>query len=247
MKESLLDKDGKEEKEEEEKEIPKLFEGKKARYNSSCCSKLFVSWVEPLVRYANLKEGKLSIDKYGELEKSEEVGVYFDKLEKKWLQAKGKKGDNILFMVLLNSFKGQYGILLFWNTFKTSLELTNPFLIKMFVEYIKTGENKYADTFNFWDLSDSHSFSWLTREMQYGFAIAATMLIQNIICCIIGMNVDFHQNMLGIKSTNALKGLIYKKQLRMSNATNKQFSTGEIINFVQSDAPMLYWLSGFLP
>jgi len=53
--------------------------------------------------------------------------------------------------------------------------------------------------------------------------------------------------MLGIKSTNALKGLIYKKQLRMSNATNKQFSTGEIINFVQSDAPMLYWLSGFLP
>jgi ABC-type transport system involved in cytochrome bd biosynthesis fused ATPase/permease subunit len=61
------------------------------------------------------------------------------------------------------------------------------------------------------------------------------------------MNVDFDQNMLGIKSTNALKGLIYKKQLRMSNATNKKYSTGEVINFVQSDAPMLYWLSGFLP
>ena len=34
MEESLLDKDGNEE-EEEEKEIPKLFEGKKARFNSS--------------------------------------------------------------------------------------------------------------------------------------------------------------------------------------------------------------------
>ena len=53
--------------------------------------------------------------------------------------------------------------------------------------------------------------------------------------------------MLGVNSTNALKALIYKKQLKMSNATNKQFKTGEIINFVQSDAGMLYFLSGFLP
>ena len=53
--------------------------------------------------------------------------------------------------------------------------------------------------------------------------------------------------MLGNKSMNALKALIYKKQLRMSNATNKKFTTGEIINFVQSDAGQLYWLSGFLP
>ena len=78
MKESLLDKEDKE----EEKEIPKLFEGKKVRYNASWCSKIFVSWVEPLVRYANLKDGKLSIEKYGELEESEKVGVYFEKLEK---------------------------------------------------------------------------------------------------------------------------------------------------------------------
>ena len=42
--------------------------------------------------------------------------------------------------------------------------------------------------------------------------------------------------MVGVNSTNALIGLIYKKQLRMSNATNKIFSTGEVINFVQTDA-----------
>jgi UTP-glucose-1-phosphate uridylyltransferase len=53
--------------------------------------------------------------------------------------------------------------------------------------------------------------------------------------------------MVGVNSTNALKALIYKKQLKMSNATNKQFKTGEIINFVQSDASKLYFLSGFLP
>jgi hypothetical protein len=52
-----------------------------ARHSSSCLSKIFVSWVEPLVRYANLKDGKLSLDSYGELEESEKVKVYFEKLE----------------------------------------------------------------------------------------------------------------------------------------------------------------------
>lgn len=53
--------------------------------------------------------------------------------------------------------------------------------------------------------------------------------------------------MIGINSTNALIGLIYEKQLRMSSATNKQFTTGEIINFVQTDAQKLFFLSGYLP
>ena len=53
--------------------------------------------------------------------------------------------------------------------------------------------------------------------------------------------------MVGVNSTNAMIGLIYKKQLKMSNATNKKFSTGEIVNFVQIDANKLYNLSGLLP
>ena len=104
MKESLLDKDDK--KEEEEKEIPKLFEGKKVRYNSSWASKIFFGWVEPLVKYANLKDGKLSLDSLGELEESEKVKVYFDKLEKQWDKVKGNNKENVLFWTLLTSFKG---------------------------------------------------------------------------------------------------------------------------------------------
>jgi hypothetical protein len=38
--------------------------------------------------------------------------------------------------------------------------------------------------------------------------------------------------MIGAKSTNALIGLIYEKQLKISAATNKSFSQGEIITFV---------------
>ena len=42
--------------------------------------------------------------------------------------------------------------------------------------------------------------------------------------------------MIGINSTNALMAMVYKKQLRVSNATNKKFDSGQIINFVQTDA-----------
>ena len=49
--------------------------------------------------------------------------------------------------------------------------------------------------------------------------------------------------MLGIKSTNAMIALIYRKQLKLSSATNKTFSQGEIVNFVQVDAQKMQMIS----
>lgn len=42
--------------------------------------------------------------------------------------------------------------------------------------------------------------------------------------------------MVGVKSTNALIGIIYNKLLKISASSNKTFNQGEIINFVQVDA-----------
>ena len=60
-------------------------------------------------------------------------------------------------------------------------------------------------------------------------------------------SVWFWQQVIGAKSTNALIGLVYKKQLRVSLATNKLFRSGEIINFVQTDAQKLQFLSSQIP
>mmetsp|Transcript_24839 Transcript_24839/g.17548 ORF Transcript_24839/g.17548 Transcript_24839/m.17548 type:complete len:109 (+) Transcript_24839:546-872(+) len=53
--------------------------------------------------------------------------------------------------------------------------------------------------------------------------------------------------MTGVKSTNAMIALIYEKQFKISSATNKKFSQGEMVNFVQVDAMKLYWLSTIAP
>jgi len=50
------------------------------------------------------------------------------------------------------------------------------------------------------------------------------------------------QVMTGARSSNALVALIYDKHLNISGATSKEFSNGEIVNFVQVDANMLFWL-----
>lgn len=64
---------------------------------------------------------------------------------------------------------------------------------------------------------------------------------------ILAENINFKQNMIGTKSTNALIGLIYQKQLKVSPATNKTFTNGEIVTFVQVDAQKMNYLANQLP
>jgi ABC-type transport system involved in cytochrome bd biosynthesis fused ATPase/permease subunit len=45
--------------------------------------------------------------------------------------------------------------------------------------------------------------------------------------------------MIGFKSANLVNLAVYQKHARISSATNKEFSSGEVCNFVQVDAQQL--------
>ena len=47
--------------------------------------------------------------------------------------------------------------------------------------------------------------------------------------------------MISTKQTTSLIALIYHKQLKVSAATNKKFTQGEVVNFVQVDAAKLVY------
>ena len=49
--------------------------------------------------------------------------------------------------------------------------------------------------------------------------------------------------MLGTKSVNGVVAMIFNKSLRLSSATNKVFSQGEIVNFMQVDAPKIQMIA----
>lgn len=46
----------------------------------------------------------------------------------------------------------------------------------------------------------------------------------------------FNSMQLGMKASNAVRAMIYRKALRITPSTNKHFNSGEIINFVQNDS-----------
>mmetsp|Transcript_21329 Transcript_21329/g.33007 ORF Transcript_21329/g.33007 Transcript_21329/m.33007 type:complete len:227 (+) Transcript_21329:396-1076(+) len=68
------------------------------------------------------------------------------------------------------------------------------------------------------------------------------MVATQLVSYLLFQHLLYKQIMIGVRSTNCLIHLIYKKQLRVSAATNKKFASGQIVNFVQVDAEQLMWL-----
>jgi ATP-binding cassette subfamily C (CFTR/MRP) protein 1 len=57
----------------------------------------------------------------------------------------------------------------------------------------------------------------------------------------------FYQQKLGAKGSQALTGIVFEKIMRLSNATNKQHSKGDLITFIQVDSEKLNSLFQSLP
>ena len=118
--------------------------------------------------------------------------------------------------------------------------IVSPYLIQFIVDYVKSGENPYKETFPFWEIKDVEWLEWLTPEQQYGFTLALLLVLSQLTGYIIQENCWFWTQQIGAKAMNALSGMIYQKTLRISQATNKEFRSGQIINFVQTDCQKLF-------
>tara|TARA_B110000285_G_scaffold232256_1_gene302904 strand:- start:1182 stop:1496 length:315 start_codon:yes stop_codon:yes gene_type:complete len=103
------------------------------------------------------------------------------------------------------------------------LNLSVPFIIKYFVIYLQTGENGLAGRFDFWDFSETQGLEWLSEDRQYAIFLSIVLIVFQVISFLIEKYIDFIQTMLGSRTTGALITMIYKKQLRLSTATNKTF------------------------
>ena len=97
-----------------------------------------------------------------------------------------------------------------FNLIVTAIEIASPFIIKRTIEFIQDPE----------------------EEVWIGITLITTLVISQSILYIIVDHIDYYQRIIGVKSTNALISLIYKKSLKVSNATNKRFQAGEVVNFV---------------
>lgn len=96
------------------------------------------------------------------------------------------------------------------NFISSCLDLSSPFFIKRIIDFVT---NKEEDT-------------------SFGLMLVMFLVLTKFLSYLILEHLTFYQTTMGIKSTNALISYIYRKQLKISSATNKKFSQGEIVNFI---------------
>ena len=113
----------------------------------------------------------------------------------------------------------------FINMISGACEFCSPFLINYILDYIESKD----------------------IEQYWGFVYVAMLVITQAVSYLLFEHIIFQQVMIGVQSTNSLVVLIYDKLLKVSAATNKSFSQGEIVNFIQVDAEVLMQICFDMP
>jgi len=103
----------------------------------------------------------------------------------------------------------------------SSLEMTAPFIINAIISRIQDDASADKDL----------------------YMLVLALVISQATAYFIMEHINYFSVMLGVRSQNALTGLIYRKQFLLSQATNKEFNQGKIINFVQVDVGKMTMLS----
>ena len=119
------------------------------------------------------------------------------------------------------------------NFFSVMLMFMQPFFMMALINYIKNGQNELEQYgVHFVNYEKVSWLKWLTRPKQYGLLLTFALMLSQFVKYLIDINVEYANDMLAAKSSNALIALIYEKQLKIYPASNSEFQSGEIINFV---------------
>ena len=227
------------------KEEEVVYQDRTSLSEAGVLSRIFFKWVIPVIDYTK-KNKKLKVEHYGNLREKDKAKSHIKRLQSIWegMKQKEKVTDYTLIRAVFSAFKKEYCLMIILNSLQSCFQMATPFVMMPLVQYIKTGENawgvEYLDTKDTW-------LGFLTPERQYGLTLALIFTLIQSGTYFISENVMFEQSMLGCKATNALIGLIYDKQFKISAATNKQFKQGELITFVQVDAEKMNLISFQFP
>lgn len=113
--------------------------------------------------------------------------------------------------------------------------LAAPYLMHRIIKFVQASEIDYGE--GIW-LVSLIIFSKLATSICF----AHTSFTFVKISILVYLNF-FFQRLVGLKSYNAINGLIYDKTLRYSLIRSKDQSLGQIMNYMQVDANKLLWIT----
>ena len=118
----------------------------------------------PLIKYTQ-KHGKLNQGNLGNLEDEAKIDVQIARLKKSWEVCQKKPGKNQLFRAILHANRVELALLMLTKLVECTLKLASPYLIRIMVDYIKSGENQFSNILPFWEIKDVSWLMWLTPEV----------------------------------------------------------------------------------
>ena len=203
--------------EEEERVSQKAFDLKDLREaignrnpidEASLFSRFMFSWTSPVLGYA--QRNQLDINELGTVRKESDVRLQKARLMKEWLHYKDKPGKNGMLKAVMKAYRREYCISTFFAMLVCCLQIVSPFLLKALIDYIKMRSESTIE----------------------GLILVGLLALSQGMVYIVQDHVTFYSRMTGVKSTNAMIAVIYDKMFKISSATNKKFSEGQLINFV---------------
>ena len=98
----------------ENERINMIYKGKTPSESASLWSKALFSWAYPLIRHARTHQ--LEIDQMGIVSPNDKVEVQLQRLNDSWARYKVKPNQkNSLFWAVLDAFRHEYKLAMFWN------------------------------------------------------------------------------------------------------------------------------------
>lgn len=79
-------------------------------------------------------------------------------------------------------------------------------------------------------------------NLEWGVYYSLMLVVSQLLAYMCQEHLFYLQMMTGYKSANLLNAIVYQKHAQISNATNKDFDQGEVVNFVQVDSQKFVWM-----
>jgi ATP-binding cassette, subfamily C (CFTR/MRP), member 1 len=146
------------------------------------------------------------------------------RLDKNWELYKNSSKLPIL-KALVQTYKGEFVFSFVVNFLVVLWSISSPILISLIVTYLETPIGEDGGV-------------WL------GIAYLSIFIFLGTAGKLLYEQASYRQDILGNKALASLVTKIYNRTLKISSSTNKHFSQGEIINFIQVDSEKvcsLWW------
>ncbi|CAG9819495.1 unnamed protein product [Phaedon cochleariae] len=189
-------------------------------------SKLFFCWILPFFKIGYQKD--LDVQDLYNATKGDLSGTLGDELEKYWKEelqkCKGKQNKASLKSAIWKAFWKSYAIYgVYFFIQVIFLRSLQPILLAVYIDYFGHTKESYQVG------------SWIINKKEYGWILAVGVILLAFVNMVIFHYCSLGCQRVGMRVRIACCSLVYRKMLRLSQASLGETAAGQLVNLMSND------------